>query len=297
MRPERLSLDPDQPLHHGHPGHAGSRLEELTRCCNTSPSAPPPRDLAAETTASINARYDNRDKLNTLNREQLVNQYQSLNDILTGNNIGGATGGLDLLGTISQRLSQQGATANSAQRGADIGDLEKLGGRAVSAIQGANPQQQALVGQLNQQATEGLAAGSSLTASQNRQAQQSARSASAARGLGYGQNDVTGEVLASLGLGNQLQQQRQNFGAQVAGINQATTGDPLMAITGRSSGVGGQAQNFFGGQQQHQAASAFDPNNPYAADLNNTNYNAQAAANIATANNNAALAGAGMSAL
>lgn len=294
MNTQRLRYDPDLPLHWHRPDRV-SGLEAHVRC-RLTPDPAPPRDVGQETRDSINARYENLDKLNEVDRSTLINQYQTLNDILTGQGTG-TTSGLDLLGTISDRLSGQQAAANTAQRTADLTDLEALGGRAVSAIQAANPQQKLLVDLLNQQAQEGLAAGSGLTAAESRQAAQSARSASAARGLGYGHSDVTGEVLASLGLGNQLQQQRRGFATQVAGINQSFTGDPAMAVLGRSSGVGGAAQNFMGSQQGFQQANAFDPNNAYSADVFSSNMNNIAASNIAGANNRAALAGAGLSAL
>lgn len=73
--------------------------------------------------------------------------------------------------------------------------------------------------------------------------------------------------------------------------------DPFQGVLGRSSSNVGSNQALFGNAQgtnangNSQAAGMFNPFNGYASDLYNTNYNAAAAANIATANNNASLWG------
>lgn len=83
----------------------------------------------------------------------------------------------------------------------------------------------------------------------------------------------------------------------------ATFADPFQGVLGRSSANVGTNANLFGnavgtaGASAQQTRGMFEPFNPYAADVYNTNYNAQAAANIATANNRAGLIGAGIGAI
>jgi hypothetical protein len=78
-----------------------------------------------------------------------------------------------------------------------------------------------------------------------------------------------------------LNLQQADLVGRAAQIAATTLPDPFQALLGRASGAGGG-----GGypQQIGTGARLFDPTNPYAADLYNTNYNAQAAANIANAN-------------
>jgi hypothetical protein len=85
----------------------------------------------------------------------------------------------------------------------------------------------------------------------------------------------------------------------VARLNASTGTDPSLAILGRPSQGAAQGQALLGqGQQGASGAgpSLFNPESAYAGDIFNTNYNANAAANIASANNKTALIGAGISA-
>lgn len=94
-----------------------------------------------------------------------------------------------------------------------------------------------------------------------------------------------------------MRQQRQGFAANVAAQRRATTGDPFLAILGRPSSVVGQAGSVVGQAGGSTAgAPSFDPFNSYANDVYNTNYNADAAAKIASANNKTAVTAAGISA-
>lgn len=97
----------------------------------------------------------------------------------------------------------------------------------------------------------------------------------------------------------------EQFGRQLAATQArlSTYTDPFLGVLGRSSSNAGSNQALFGnavgtaGASAAQARGMFDPFNPYAADLYNTNYNAEAAARIATANNWGSLIGAGIGAI
>jgi hypothetical protein len=196
---------------------------------------------------------------------------------------------------VLDRIQQQ-STAN--QRARDITDVEMYGQRAVAAVRGADPNQQRLVERLNADAMSGLSAGTGLTPDEMRLAQQATRQGQSDRGLGFGPSDVFAETLATDRYGRQRQQQRQDFGLKVAGVNAATAPDAMQIITGRSSGLGA-ASGLFGqiqGQNANNGAQVFDPFSAYGSDVANTNYNGRAAAKIAEGNANSALIGAGISA-
>ncbi len=85
-------------------------------------------------------------------------------------------------------------------------------------------------------------------------------------------------------LANQQAQLAQQ--QQLSSLLQNTSINPY----GLAGGALGMAQNA----ANYQGSGQFDPLNSYAQDLYNTNYNANAANNIANANNSAALLGAGI---
>ena len=290
MNLHRLPYDPDRSLHRQlRPSDHVPAHEAHTRCHDLSPSAPDPRDLGAEYAQSLDAAYQGMDKEAAVNANRLKSSYNTLSEI--------APQAVQLMGSIQPQLSQQTATANSAQRAADIADIEKYGAQAVQAIQSSNPQQKALLDRLNADALGGLESGNQLDASQQRLVSQATRSGQAARGFGYGMNDVSAEALASLGYGDQLANQRRGFATQIAGVNQATGVDPALVLTGRASSVPGAASGVIGQTQGMQAGTAYNPLNSYASDLFNTNYNADAASRIAGSNNAAGVIGGGLSAL
>ena len=205
---------------------------------------------------------------------------------------------LDLYESSQLRLGEMDREQLDLQRGGDIAAIEKYGGRARAAIDAANPEQAALLKELNAQAMGDLQLGGQLNAGEQRIINQSARGAQAARGFGYGINDAAIESWAQLQGSEQKRQQRQGFAQSMVGINQATKADPFMAILGRPSsmnpmmggGVVGQAQGFNPG-------AMFSPESQYAGDIYNQNYQGQLAARTASAKNRASLIGAGIGAM
>ena len=188
-------------------------------------------------------------------------------------------------------LARADAQSRRIQQEADIASLEELGPRASEAARAANPQQQALVDALNEQALAELQAGTNLDPSLQRTTQQAIRQGQADRGMGYGVGDVSAEALYTGLTAENLRRQRQQFATNVVGVNAATGTDPFMAILGRSGvnpaagiGIQGQGQSFNPG-------SVFNPESQYASSLYASNQNAQQNANIATANANSAILG------
>lgn len=147
---------------------------------------------------------------------------------------------------IAPSVARTQAAAQNYQRAGDLADFNQYGQGYTSAILGANPQQKALLDQLNASAMSGLAAGSSLRPEEARQIQQQSRAAFSARGLGGSNGAIGDELLRQFNLGQQLLQQRQGFGTQIAGLNQAVVGDPFLAITGRPSQVIGASNQLLG---------------------------------------------------
>lgn len=219
-----------------------------------------------------------------------------------GGGTGGGTGGgsqvgyvppqrgiLDIFGQdVIPELTRWETEGNTARRAADIADVERLGPQFREAFNAANPEQTALMSQLNQLAGEGLNAG--LTPYEERAAQQAARGAQSARGFGYGQNDAFDEAMKLALDTQQRREANRQFGLQVAGANNAFSVDPLLALTGRSSqGAAAGAAAAAGGFYRPPAGTMFDPFNAYASDLFSSNQNAAAAEDITKANNIAAI--------
>jgi hypothetical protein len=202
---------------------------------------------------------------------------------------------LDLYETSQRRLGTMDREQLDLQRGGDIEAIEKYGGRARAALDAANPEQAALLRELNAQAQSDLSAGGQLSGWERREIQQSSRAGGAARGMGYGGRDVAIESLAQLQGANTRRRQRQGFAQSMVGMNKATAADPFMAILGRpssmnpmmSGGVVGQAGGFNPG-------AMFSPESQYAGDIYNQNYQGELAARTASAKNRASMIGAGM---
>ena len=205
---------------------------------------------------------------------------------------------LDLYESSQSRLGAMDREQLDLQREGDIGAIEKYGGRARDALDAANPEQAALLEELNAQALGDLQQGGQLNAGERRTINQSARGAQAARGFGYGINDAAIESWANLQGSEQKRQQRQGFAQSMVGMNKATAADPFMAILGRPSsmnpamagGAVGQAQGFNPG-------AMFSPESQYAGDIYNQNYQGELAARTASAKNRASMIGAGMQAV
>ena len=130
---------------------------------------------------------------------------------------------------ITERMRAQTA---SAQRGADIADVERYGGRAIAALRAADPERARLLEQQQGLTDDLYARAQGVTPQQTRMAQQSAREAYGARGR---EMDNAGMFAEALGREELMRANRAE--AQGAGANLysmlAGTGDPMLAITGR----------------------------------------------------------------
>lgn len=264
----------------------------------TKIKAPPARDYARETYDTLQTQINLAPDLYAA-EERFRPKYAQL-DLDIAKQL--APDLLDLYETSQRRLGALDRETLAAQREADISAIEDYGTRAMqgyrAAADAANPEQAALMAELNRQALSDLKLGGQLNASERRDLQQSARGAQAARGFGYGINDAAIESWAQMQGSDQKRRQRQGFAQSMAGLNQANSVDPFMAILGRPSSMTPAMTGSFVGQAQgFNPGAMFSPESQYAADIYNQNYQGQLAARTATAKNRASMIGAGMGAV
>lgn len=188
---------------------------------------------------------------------------------------------------LAPMMSRTGTAAASAQRAGDVADFANLGGSARSAIQQTNPGGARLLDELTGQASSDLALGASLNPSELRNIQQATRAGQAARGMSMGPRETFDEALNSLNYGRGLQNERRGFASSLVGQNQAMYQEPIMAILGRPSGAGAQAQGFLGQAGGWNTQSSMMPQAALGQDVAMSNFNANAAAGLAGANNKA----------
>lgn len=194
---------------------------------------------------------------------------------------------------INPALSRMDTQALRSQREADIAAVEQLGGRATEALRQADPQQAALIDEMNQQAMSELALGGALSDSQKRNIQQGMRAGQVSRGLGVGVGDAVAEALAQAEGAEQMKASRRQFAGQVAGLNQSVKGDPFMSILGRSSGVSPMmAGQIFGQGKSMVPGQLFNPESSYAGGLYGQNAQMTMGAKQATARNRSNMMGA-----
>lgn len=296
-----------------------------------APQAPAQRNIGQETKDTLQAQHEYA-PLVLADEKAIRPEYAKLdNQIMRDNLVGSGNdpGLLNLFETqIAPRTSALDAITATKQRTADIADVEALGPRAAAAFKAANPDQAALLAklndqamgigatdienELNRQAMEDLRLGGNISADENRNVQQYTRAQFQQRGLTNSNPALFAEALNrsefSRGRLNERRQFAQgvdqysnerkgmdrSFLGNVTQLNSSATLDPFMTILGRPSSAtaAGQAQFQNAGFSVNGGPRLFNPTDPYAQDLYDTNYNAQAASNIAGANNAAAGYGA-----
>lgn len=338
---------------------------------STNVDAPPPRNIAQEASDTLETQIRLApDQLASY--QQTAPEYAKTDISVLGRSLFG-DGFEGNLSDINRRLTDEAAvqtrTANTAQRQADIADVQAMGPAVLAAQRAANPElfgnldrldrtaayditpgrAEQLFGDwaagagptsiertLEQQARDELALGDQLSADEQRLVRVQSRAAADSRGRGFSNAALADEVLNSAsarqarldsrrgfagGVNNMLRtgqsadrafvgqaagmeagRRQEGFGRQMSATQArlATFTDPFAGVLGRSSSNAGNNGQLFGsgagavGSGMQQSRTMFDPFNPYAQDLYNTNYNATAAAGISSANNNASMYGAGI---
>jgi hypothetical protein len=262
-----------------------------------SVEAPPPRNYGQETRDTLQAQVDLSPALLQAERNARPGytglDLQDMNQMLTGER--SERGLLDLYeNELQPSLSRLEASDRDARISGEMGAMNRYAGdvsRTLREATGNAP----LLDELNAQALSELQAGASLDPSLRREIQQSVRSGQAARGMGYGTRDLADEATVTALQSEQLRRGRQGFAQSMVGLNQATGGDPFMAILGRPSQVFSATQNVGNnayGMSQSMGPKLFNPESQYSADINNQNWQGQLAARTASASNKTALTGA-----
>ena len=172
----------------------------------------------------------------------------------------------------------------------------KMGEQAQTAYrQGVGAPTMGLYDSLLSDASSDLSAGRGLTPEMNKQAQQAAREAMAARGLS-GNQGIAAEVLLNYGMGQDRQDRARQFAGNVYGFGQGNFQN-AMATYGQQ--FLGQSQayspamlyNSAYGMSQGLGSKIFQPESQYNANIVTANQSNEMQARMATAANKAALTG------
>ena len=257
---------------------------------STKVAAPAPRNYAQETRDTLQAQIDLAPDLYSAEANEAYGQpaytqlgLRTLQQAMLGG--GGQQGLLDMYANnINPRMSEMEAASSTAQRQADLSDVEQYGGRATEALLGADPYKKQISDELSRQALSELQAGATLDPSLRREVQQSYRQAATARGMAYDPSSAAEEAYFSGLQAEQLRRTRQQFAQGALAQRQQLTGDPFMQILGRPGQAFASAQGFgsqgFGVAQT--APRLFSPESQYAGDMYQSNMSTQMAANQAS---------------
>lgn len=197
---------------------------------------------------------------------------------------------------IYPRMSEMDRAATEASRVADVEAIEKYGGRMVSALEGASPDETRMKKELNRQAMDELALGGKLTGHQRRALTQSVRGGQSARGFGRSVSDQAMETMAEMNAMEDRRRGRQQFAQGQLGLSSSLTADPMMAVLGRSSRGYNPAQAL-GQAGGYGGGNVFNPESGYAGQLYGQNANMQMQARQHNSNMRAGMIGGAMGAL
>lgn len=243
-------------------------------------SAPTNRSYLGEMSDALTSQGKVQDQLLGLESEYTP-QYQQLQQQTLMGQMGSLQNLYGQAVPQSMALQSQYAEAQAPVYG-------QVGRLAQNAYQQTlDPQTQMLAAQMQYGAMQDMAAGRELTPQMERQAQQSARSAMAARGL-TGNQAVAQEVLNSYNMGTQREDRARLYASNVyqGGIQQAGQamglyGSPLLANMNAVSPTGmiAQAQSM----QQGLGAKLFQPESQYNAGVYGANQSNTTQTQIANA--------------
>ena len=248
-----------------------------------TPETPPPQNYGDQTRQTLQAQIDLAPQ-KYASEAQYRPKYAALDMSIASSSLPGT---LNLAEQAAPRIGEMQRKNQSQQRAGDIADVQALAGASRTAYEQLNPEGAALLKRTNELRMAELENPYSMSASQRRESEQNVRGAQSVRGMGMGPTDAFQE---SMYLGDRqrgLYNERMQGASQAIGQNQSFYGDPFQQILGRTSGA--NPQSYVNQAQGFNPGSQFNPESAYARDIYDTNYNAQAAVNIAAANNKAGL--------
>lgn len=215
------------------------------------------------------------------------------------------------LGLYPQMTNLQFGTADEMARRLDNDYFRRARGVISDELDTASAPNQ-IEAELQRQAQEELALGRSLSPEQERAAQQSARAAFAARGLGTSMGGSAAEILNRDAAATQREAERRAAASQANNMmmgnvmsRRGMMADNLYAGAGnllavdpqnRALGIGLQSAQNQQGMMMNQIGSAFAGANQMAGNAASFNFNAQESRNNAAMNNWASMRAANMQA-
>jgi hypothetical protein len=239
-----------------------------------SPDAPDARNYAAETESTLSAQINMMPYMLEAQQKYGPQQtqigLQNVEQYLSGTD--GQRGLLSMYQQdIAPTLSDVEAQTRATQRGADIRDVAQLGPQAYEAMRGFNPQQTGLMDVINANAQQQMALGGQMTPEQRMAIENQALGRASSQGWGYNPGDLAEAARQATGYSDQLQQARQQYGSQVAALNQGVYGDPFAQVLGRPGQTFSAMQGV--GQQGilNATQNPFNPESSYAGNIYNAN--------------------------
>jgi hypothetical protein len=181
--------------------------------------------------------------------------------------------------------------ANSLQRAGNVADVQAFGTPGAEAVRNMNP----LMASINRTAQQGLDMGGQLMPQDVNRITNQVRGDWSNRGLGGSPAAQLGEAMELYGAGENARQARQSFASQAAGLNNQLALPALSMVTERSTAPADAMGMLTMGSGFGQNAGPTLIPGAQNYDILNTAYNAQAAANIAAANNRAGIMGGALS--
>jgi hypothetical protein len=168
------------------------------------------------------------------------------------------------LNSYENQISPALARVQTAQRGADLADVEKYGARSRQAILDSNPDTAALLKLLNADAKTGLEMGGRLNPNDTNRISRGVANDYSRRGFTSRMpaSDLE-QAMQMYSNSEAVRDSRRKQAGNVLGMNQAVVGDPFMQILGRSGQAIGAANNLFqqgqGQVSQAGAGNLYDP--------------------------------------
>lgn len=200
--------------------------------------APAPRNYEQEMRQAVAAQRAIMPDVLEAERE-FMPQFQQLQKETLMGQIGVMEGVYDKAIPIAARLSEAQASA-MAPAFARVGETSRSAYNAS-----LSPTANSLIAMLEEQAASDLSLGKGLSGEENIMAQQAARSASQARGMGLGNQAIANEVLSNYGLSQQREMMRRSFAANVYGMSENSAarayqmyGAPLINMLGGTTAGG-----------------------------------------------------------
>lgn len=205
-------------------------------------------------------------------------------------------GYLDIADRVADRASGVEARGLSAQRAADIQDVNRLGPDSLAAIQNADPRTAALIESLTTEANDELGMGYDMTPAQMRLARQTVRARhSGTLGATGGRGDVT-EAIGVSRFAQELRDKRRAFAGGVSSLRSGTYGDAFNRVLARPAAASpsGTLNNALG--ISRSSGPTLFGSTINAREVFSDNQNATAANNASKAAANNTYAGAGIGA-